>query len=450
LADPANDARALAWEILRRVEETDAFADALLGHRLSRADLERREQALATQLVYGTLAWRGYLDRAIETFARRPAESLEAPIRVLLEMALYQLLKLQRVPAHAAVNSAVQLAKTYRHGRAAGLVNAVLRRAAQEGAGAVVLPPPADLSAHLAARYSHPLWLVERWLSELGASETEALLQANNEAAPTVLRVNRRRASRDACVLALRSRGHAAEAGVLGPDAIHFARGSAVALEELAAGIVSLQSEASQLVTILLGAQPGERVLDACAGAGGKAAYAAELQDDRGSVVALDLHRHLLLRLRAEAARLGLASIVAVQGNALQAPLRSAVRFDRILLDAPCSGLGTLRQHPEIRWRRTEADVAASGRVQTQLLQALLEWLRPGGVLVFAVCSAIRAENEDVVSSVLARRRDVERVDARDSLPPPACDLVDGAGALRTLPHRHSLDGFYAVRLKRL
>lgn len=449
MADAARGARALAWDVLRRVDETDAFADVLLGHRLDRSGLERRDQGFATQLVYGTLAWRGYLDCAIATFAGRPAESLEPAVRTLLEMALFQILQLERVPAYAAVNSAVELAKSHRGGRATGLLNAVLRRAAREGAAGVVLPPREDLAAHLAARWSHPRWLVERWLAEMGEAETEALLQANNTPAPTVLRANRRRVARDECLAALRAAGQTVEAGIAAPEAILFEGGSAAALPEFEAGVVSLQSEASQLVTLLLDPRPGESVLDACAGAGGKATHAAELQDDAGRVLAVDLHGHALGRVRSEARRLGLSSIAPVRADSTALPLRPDVRFDRVLLDAPCSGLGTLRQHPEIRWRRRAEDVAAGSRLQRTLLASLLERVKPGGTLVYAVCTTMQAENEDVVRAVLAARGDVERIDARSSLPAAAQALVDDAGALRTQPHRGGLDGFFAVRLLR-
>lgn len=449
LAERGLDARGLAWEILRRVDETDAFADAVLGHRLEQSALDRRDQAFVTQLVYGTLAWRGYLQHAIEIFARRPADSLEAPIRLLLELSLFQLFKLERVPAYAAVNAAVDLAKGHRGGRAAGLVNAVLRRAGREGAGAVTLPDrAADLAGHLAVRHSHPRWLVERWVRELGESEAEALLAADNTAAPTVLRVNRRRSTRDATLQELCARGLQVAAGGVAPDAIVLGGGAPSDLAELSAGLVSLQGEASQLATLLLDPRPGERVLDACAGSGGKSTFIAEMQDDGGRVTAVDLHRHSLSRLRGEARRLGLLSIDPLLADFRLPPFRREALFDRILVDAPCSGLGTLRQHPEIRWRRRDDDIAAGARLQSALLVAALGQLRRGGVLVYAVCTLTREENEGAVATALAAHADVEREDARAVLPAPAHALVDARGALRTSP-RVGLDGFFAVRLKR-
>ncbi len=444
------DARAEAWKILRRVDETAAFADALIGSRLPHLQLERRDRALLTQLVYGTLAWRGFLDLAVETFGRRRAASIEAPVRSLLEMSLYQLFFLDKIPAYAAVSRAVELAKTYREGRAARLVNAILRRAAAEGMGAVPLPDrETDPLGYLAARYSHPRWLVERWAAQLGLRETEALLRADNEAAPTVLRVNRRRQSREQQLAALHAQGIEAVAGGLAPEAIAVSGTSAADLPGFAAGDFSLQSESSQLVALLLATAPRQRVLDVCAGGGGKATYVAELMDDRGLVLALDRHRRGLARLRGEARRLGLTCIRAAVADSTRLPFATGESFDRVLVDAPCTGLGTLRQHPEIRWQRRPEDIESIGQVQRRLLASAADLVRPGGMLVYATCTLMPAENEEVVDAVLATRADLERADARDSLPLPLHELVDGSGAMRVMPHRHGSDGFYAAALKR-
>ena len=213
-------------------------------------------------------------------------------------------------------------------------------------------------------------------------------------------------------------------------------------------GELSIQSEASQLVALLLGAAPGERVLDACAGGGGKATYLAELMNDRGVVVAADTGAHHFERARREITRLGVGAMRLLRADARRPPLRPA-SFDRVLLDAPCTGVGTLRQHPEIRWRRQPRDVAANAALQQALLDALLAVVRPGGELVYATCSLLREENDGVLQAVLPKHTDVDIVDARAHLPPAAGDVVDSDGAMRTLPSVHGLDGFYAVRLKR-
>ncbi len=446
------EARALAWQILNRVEQSGAFADALLGRVLPAAGLERRDQALASRLVYGTIAWRGFLDLAIETFAGRPASAIEGPIRTLLEMSLHQLFHLERIPSYAAVDAAVELAKRHRHGEAAGFVNAVLRRAAREGAAAVKLPDPQrDLGAYLAARYSHPRWLVDLWIQELGREEAEALLRANNEPAPTVVRVNRLRVERGTCVRELEAAGCAVRPTRLSPAGIAVEEGSPYGSAAFADGRITPQSEGSQLVAFLVAPQPGEFVLDACAGGGGKSTHLAELMEDAGLVVAMDRRPGRFQRLRRECVRLGLRSIRPVTGDAGEPPFRSSSTFARLLVDAPCSGLGTLREHPEIRWRRRPDDLGRFAEAQRRILEGALALVRRGGWVVYATCTIAQAENEGVVRAVLEAGERAKVVDARTLLPSSAHEAVeDTAGALRTLPHRHDTGGFYGALLKRL
>jgi len=445
------DPRALAWRILCRVEYSGAFADALLGRALGEAELERRDQALASRLVYGTLTWRGFLDLAIETFAGRPVTAIDAPIRILLEMALYQIFQLQRIPPYAAVDAAVELAKQHCRREASGFVNAVLRRAVREGLAAVQLPDPArDLAGYLSARYSHPRWLVELWIDELGWEETEALLRANNEPAPTVVRVNRLRGARDACVNELKEAGWDVEATRLSPVGISVGDGSVYGSAAFVEGRVTPQAEGSQLVSLLLAPERGEWVLDACAGSGGKSTHLAELTDDAGVVVALDRRPAGFGHLRRECARLGLGSVHPAVGDAGRPPFRCPSNLARILVDAPCSGLGTLREHPEIRWRRRPEDLQRFSRIQRRILAEALALLRPGGWAVYATCTVAHAENEQVVEAVLGGGGSARVVDARTVLPACSHDAVDANGVLRTLPHRHGTGGFFGALLKRL
>src|SRR5215468_9883593 len=258
------DARRLAWHVLTAVEH-GAFADAALGERLRTAALEPRDRSLATQLVYGTLAWQGLLDRAAAQAGRDP-QDLDAPVRTLLRLALFQLVRLERVPHFAAVDTAVELAKEFKRGAASGLVNAVLRRFLRQGSRIDVAPREADLAGHLAAALSHPRWLVERWLAELGAAETEALLTANNTAAPTVARVNRRRADAAHIAAALEASGTAARPARYAADALILdPSGDPSRLPGFRDGWFSLQGEASQLVVAMLDPAPDARVLDVCA-----------------------------------------------------------------------------------------------------------------------------------------------------------------------------------------
>jgi 16S rRNA (cytosine967-C5)-methyltransferase len=442
----AADPRRIAWQVLIAVEG-GAFADALLARALSGARLEPRDRALATQLVYGTLAWQGLLDHVLATLGR-PAEKLDAPIRVLLRLALLQLIKLDRVPAFAAVDTAVELAKTVKGGAASGLVNALLRRFLREGMP-LALPPDSDRVAYLTLATSHPRWLVEHWLSELGDDDAAALLAADNTAAPTVLRVNPARAARQRVLAELADAGVAARPTAFAELGIVLEQGvDPTTLPGWRDGWLTPQGEASQLVAALFGVRPGMRVLDMCAAPGGKSLAAAEVAGAGGRVVALDRASGGLRHLRGEAARLGV-TVATLQTDATSPALDPAARFDAVLVDAPCSGLGTLRQHPEIRWRRRRRDLNELGALQRALLEAAAPFVRPSGTLVYATCTIARIENDVVVEAFLAAHPEFTVDDPRPYLPAAAAQLVDSNERLRTFPHQGGLDGFFAVRLRR-
>lgn len=442
------DARAVAWDILQRVED-GAFADALLGH----IDdvLDRRDRALATRIVYGTLAWQGFLDHILSACSTRPLDQIDPPLLTLLRLSLFQLVKLTRVPPFAAINTAVELSKGHRKGAGRGLVNAVLRRAAREWASVPLPPAEVDAVAHLSVRLSHPTWLVARWIEELGAAETEALLTADNEEAPTVLRVNRMKATRAEVIEDLRGGGYEVEATRWSPAGIRLTLGGfPTSISGYLEGRLSVQGEASQLVALLVGARPGDRVLDACAAPGGKATHLAELMDDTGAVIALEPNAAGVRRVEAMARRLELKAVTAIQADARTWEADAAAGpMDCVLVDAPCTGLGTLRGHPEIRWRRQPADVTRAAALQGEILERAARFVRPGGSLVYATCTLMREENEAVVSRFLSRSSEFIVDDPRGLLPPEAHELVGADGFLRTFPNRHGLDGFFAARLKR-
>jgi 16S rRNA (cytosine967-C5)-methyltransferase len=434
------DARAVAHDVLQRVETTDAFADVLLAHRLAEAPFGARDRALVTRLVYGTLAWQGRLDHHLSTLVRGPLAKLDPPVRAALRLGLYQLLFLERVPAYAAVDASVRLARRAGRG-ASGLVNAVLRRA---GRTALTLPSADDDPvARLAVEWSHPRWLVERWGRDFGFDELPALLAADNLRGRIALRANRLRTTPEALAAELAEAGIETYPSVRAPDALVVGGGAARvrALPAWREGRATFQSEASQLIAPLLGVGAGARVLDACAAPGGKTGHLAALAGARGVVVALDPRAIGARLVQAESARLGAPAIHAVVGDACRPPL--ARRFDAVLVDAPCSGLGTLRRHPEVRWRRRPADVDRLAGMQGALLAGTAALVRPGGTLVYAVCTLMREENEAVVEGFL---RDHPRFTVEPA-PAPAT-MVTPEGFLRTLPHRHALDGFFAARLR--
>jgi 16S rRNA (cytosine967-C5)-methyltransferase len=436
---PPRDARAVAHDVILRVETTRAFADVLLAHKLGA--LASRDRALATDLVYGTLAWQGRLDYHLGQLVRGALDEVAPPVRAALRLGLYQLLFLDRVPAYAAVDASVGLAR--RSGRgAAALVNAVLRRATRERRAGLPLPDSmADPIARLAVEWSHPRWLVERLDGEIATSELPALLAAHNRPGPIAVRANPP-GTRQALAAALAGRGVAVSPSRWAPDAlvVERAAGRLRALDEFATGRLSFQGEASQLVARLLDVAPGAAIFDACAAPGGKAAYAAALG---ARVVAFDAHVAGVRRIAAEAARLGLTAISAAVADTRRPPVRGP--FDAVLVDAPCSGLGTLRRHPELRWRRQPDDLSRLAALQGALLAGVAPLVRSGGVLVYAVCSPMRVETDDVVAAFLAAHGRFVREPVGRLAP---SDLVSPEGALRTWPHRHDLDAFFAVRLR--
>jgi 16S rRNA (cytosine967-C5)-methyltransferase len=438
---PPSDSRGVAHDVILRVETTDAFADVLLARRLPA--LAPVDRALAAELVYGTLAWQGRLDHHLGQLVHRPLAELDAGARAALRLGLYQLLFLDRVPAYAAVDASVRLAR--RSGRgAAGLVNAVLRRVSREGQAALPLPDAAgDRIGRLAVEWSHPRWLVERLADEIGIEELPRLLAAHNRHGPVALRAHPV-GSRDALGVRLAARGVAVAPSRWAPDAlvVERAAGRLRSSEEFGSGRLGFQGEASQLVTRLLPAADGARVLDACAAPGGKTAYAAALG---ARVTALDIHAAGARRILRESNRLGLTSIAVAVADARRPPIRSS--FDAVLVDAPCSGLGTLRRHPELRWRRRPEDLDRLATLQGELLATVAPLVRPGGVLVYAVCTPMRAETDDVVAAFLARHEEFVLAPLAGLAP---TDVLTDGGALRTWPHRHDLDGFFAVRLTRL
>jgi 16S rRNA (cytosine967-C5)-methyltransferase len=443
------DARALAWDVLQRVEAGE-FADALLG-RIGDSGLERRDQALATRIVYGTLAWQGYLDHILAACSSRALSELEAPVRTLLRMALFQIVKLTRIPAFAVVDTAVELSKRHRRGSSRGLVNAVLRRAAREWRSVPLPPADTDRVAHLSVRLSHPSWLVELWMKELGPAETEAMLAADNEEAPTALRVNLMKATRTAMIDELRAAGYEAEATRWSPCGLQIRPGGPPSsIPGYGQGLVSLQGEASQLVGLMVAPRRGDRILDACAAPGGKATHLAELMNDTGRIIALDLNPAGVRRIETMSRRLELKAVEAVRADATSWEARGdEAAMDCVLVDAPCTGLGTLRGHPEIRWRRAPADVARAAALQRRILACAARCVRPGGTLVYATCTLTRAENDAVVAAFLEESPEFEVDDPRPWLPAGAGDLIGADSFLRTLPSRHGLDGFFAARLKR-
>lgn len=443
-------ARQVALGVLLRVETERAFADLALRAEIGRAALSPRERALATELVYGTLRMRGRLDFLLARVLDEPLAALEPGVVCALRLGAYQIACLDRIPGRAAVDETVRGLRAVGLGRATGLANAVLRRLSQRWRSIELPRLDDDPVAHVRDVLSLPGWLAERWVARFGPEEAAALAQALLAVPPRCVRANLRRTTRDALLAALRPRFPDAVACRFASAGIRLgARGDAVRDPLFAAGLFTVQDEASQLVVDLLDPRPGERVLDACAAPGTKTTAIAERVGEAGRVLALDRHARRLALAARDAARLGLANVATREAD-VSRPLPREITgagFDRVLVDAPCSGLGTLRRTPELRWRVTPRDCAALAEAQFRILRHAASALRPGGALVYSVCTVAPEENEAVVDAFLAREPAFRRTPA-DALPPALAPLLEG-GALRTWPHRHDADGFFAVRFER-
>jgi 16S rRNA (cytosine967-C5)-methyltransferase len=438
-------ARRAAFEVLRRVEDEGAFAAPLLANLPE--GLSSEDRALCYELTLGVLRRQFWLDRVLEHFSGRKAGKLDAPVRRALRLGLFQLRFLARVPAHAAVNESVNAAHASGFRSAAPLINAVLRRATREpdfDPAALVEDP----HERIAVETSHPPWLIRRWAEAFGREEAASFARANNDSAPAAFRVNTFKADPETIVEEMRAMGLTLSPSRVAPGGwrVEGGSGASGALRRLAAeGLVYMQDEASQLVAHVLGARPGERVLDTCAAPGSKTTHVSALAEGRAAVVAGDLHEHRLRVVTEACERLGARGVSLVALNAEGRLPFADCSFDRVLVDAPCTGTGTLRHNPEIRWRLTRDGFGKLADVQSRILREAARVVRRGGRLVYSTCSVDREENEDVVAAFLVSNPDFRQTEAT---PAPASLLLP-EGAARTWPHRDDVDGFYVAAMER-
>ncbi len=442
-------ARRRAWEVLWRTQRHGAYPDLLLTSLLA-ADpsMEKSDRALAHELVMGTLRWQLSLDRVLSKVCQRPLSKIPGKLLVALRLGAYQLLFLERIPPSAAVNETVELVRTIGLEHATGFANAVLRAIAQRGRSLMEVESTASLAERISMETSHPLWMVEMWLGQWGERETRELCRANNQVAPITLRTNTLKITREGLVEALREEGVEAAPTQFSPEGVEIT-GLKVPLSTLRSfrmGLFQVQDEASQLISHWLEIAPGQKVLDACAAPGGKTTHMAQLLQNRGELVAVDVHQERLNIVSQECKRLGISCVKIEKGDLLDPQFLGEEKFERILLDAPCSGLGVLRRNPDIKWRRTPRDIHRMASIQKRMLENLASHLRPGGILLYSVCTHTTEETQGVLEAILEEGQLV-LLKTAGGLPLPARGLVGEDGLLRTFPHRHGMDGFTAFRL---
>ena len=411
------------------------------------------------ELTMGVLRQRALLDWRLDFVSDRPVHRLPLVVQMVLRLGAYQLLCLDKVPPSAAVNESVKLAQSSHHrlGRNwSGFINAVLRALLRQPAPAWPSPEEHPVSA-LAVRYSCPAWLVARWLDRLGYSMAERLCASTNQIPPMTLRTNRLRITRDRLLLQLREAGVQAQETLVSPVGVQLEKcGSVTELPGFQEGNFYIEDEAAQLVPLLLDPRPGERVLDACAAPGGKTTHLASLMQNQGEIVGLDVNPRRLELVRENCHRLGVSIVHTSVGDVRRFTSVAEARktlgasaFDRILLDAPCSGLGVLRRHPEGKWHKQAASLRQHHQLQYELLTAVSPYLRPGGCLVYSTCSTEPEENEQVIERFCQTQTDFVRDSLAPWLPPAGLSFLTNQGDFSTVGHLHSMDGFYAARLRR-
>jgi len=439
-------ARIAAFDILLQVEREDAYASELL-HSPKYLSLSREDHGLATQIVMGVLRWRSQLDATLASSSSHPLPKLDAEVRTALRMGSYQIMHLERVPSHAAVHESVELVKRARKTSAAGLVNALLRKIPR-GTKSEAAPGTAKA---LAKRYAHPEWMVARWVDRFGLETACAICASNQQVPATSVRIPSSLEANATVTKELLDEGVHLASGALLASARRVESGDITKTKAFNEGRAVIQDEASQLVAILAG--EGSEILDCCAAPGGKTMVIAE-RNPTAKILAMDIHPHRARLLRS---RVHALNVHVIAADLQSAPLRAT--FDRVLLDAPCSGTGTLAQHPEIKWRLKLEHIAELQALQKALLAAAMKLVAPGGTLLYSTCSLEREENEDVVEQVLTGFPDfrVKSLNERlvhlnetGVLTINEVESLTSGAHLRTLPGLHPCDGFFAALLEKV
>jgi len=459
LPGSCDKARLTAFEVLRKIELSHRFADDVLD-RAFRADpeLSPLDRAFIHELVMGVLRWRGRLDWIIRGVLKFPAKKLDPRLLEILRLGVYQIYHLDRVPASAAVNESVRLAKAILgQQKIAGFVNAALRsilRRQEEIAFPVLEKEPLE---YLTSFLSHPSWLAGRWLKEFGAEVAARICLADNFPPPWTLRTNTLKTTRQILSAEVKNREIPTRLAPFSPEALIAGQNPLAEAGDLfQKGLFFLQDEASQIVSHALQPQPGERILDACAAPGGKATHMAQLMENRGEVFAIDRQEEKIRLIAENAGRLGTSIVKGVALDAARPlPFDPAVPFDRILVDAPCTGLGTLHRNPEAKWIRKEEDPRRMQELQFALLRNVCSHLKPEGVLVYSTCTLTEEENDQVVERFLEENAGFVREDLHSVFPSSWNELVDEKGFYRTYPEAmirdagYRMDGFFAARLRK-
>ncbi|WP_071395384.1 16S rRNA (cytosine(967)-C(5))-methyltransferase RsmB [Bacillus tuaregi] len=439
--------REAVLEILEMIEKNQSYSNLLLNNVIKKNELETKDIGLLTELTYGTLQRKLTLDYYLSPFLTN-SKKMEMWVRQLLRMTVYQMVYLDKVPDRAAIYEAVEIAKKRGHKGIASLVNGVLRSLQRKGLPSFEMIE--DPIERLAVSTSHPLWLVKRWVHQFGFESTKEMCEINLTAPVMTARVNTTKVTREKCLTLLVDEGYAVEPSPTVPEAILCYKGNLAHSNAFKQGFLTIQDESSMLVAISLGIEENQHVLDACAAPGGKSTHIAERLKGSGEVISLDLHEHKVRLIKENAERLGLTNIKAkpLDSRTIQQHYERE-SFDRILLDAPCSGFGVMRRKPDIKYTKKEADVLHLQKIQKTLLESVSPLLRKGGILVYSTCTIDQEENQQVVDSFLKQHPEFERDETvKERLPEVIKPLVKD-GEIQILPQHMNSDGFYIACLRK-
>lgn len=439
--------RETALDLLTAIEKNQSYSNLLLNNTIEKNQLSPVDVGLLTELTYGTLQRRMVLDYYLKPFVK-DNKKLADWILHLLRLTVYQMVYLDRIPDHAAIYEAVEIAKKRGHKGIAGLVNGVLRSIQREGLPA--LSDVVDPIERLALETSHPLWLVSRWVSQFGYDKTKEMCEINLTAPLQTARVNLTKISRDDCVELLEQEGFQIEKSSIIPEAIRTLKGNLASSMAYNYGLITIQDESSMLAAYALGVQKDEYVLDACAAPGGKSTHIAEKMQNTGEVISVDLHQHKVRLINENARRLGLSNIKTnVSDSRLLPDKFKNETFHRVLLDAPCSGLGVMRRKPDMKYTKTEQDISRLSSIQQDLLTSVAPLIKKGGTLVYSTCTVDKEENEYTVKTFLENNPEFERdLSFKNRMPEGIQPLITG-NELQIFPQDFGSDGFYIAVLKR-
>lgn len=437
--------RGLAIKMLNRIDRTDAYLERMLDNEMKSTELSGPDKALLYEIVHGVVRWQGRLDWILNGFYKGTFSKAIPNLKNALRVALYQILFLDRVPDYAAVNEVVEFVKKLQGQKPADLVNAVLRNIIRSKNAIRYPAPEEDLLGYLAAYYSHPSWMVKRYLTRFGREETEKLLAINNEKPYLTLRINALKTKPEEFKTLLESVGLKYHQGDYLPEFFKLQNLTNItAWEYYAKGYFNIQDESAGLACRLLDVQEGQRVLDMCAAPGGKTAYISALMHSRGEVVAIDRFESRLKILQKNMTRLTVDCVRSVVADALE---YKGLPFDRVLVDVPCSGSGTLSKKPDIKWKKDLFDIRNLNNTQSKLLSKAASLVKVGGIIVYSTCSIEPEENFDIVKKFLDENPNFKLESAKGKFPD---ELIDENGCIQTLPHIHKTDGAFAAKLIRV